>query len=333
MPPPKPQWAEFGTLFEPVDTVVLEEPDSAPITGVRSLAPHPNGGFVITDRGRPQARIHAPDGSLVRIVGRFGDGPGEFRRADAALVDPMGRLYVGDTEDMTITRFHANLTYDTAFHVPGRYIYNMFWMRDGILVTVMTSPSNPQPFHNAIIDTAYGSLQAHFSPVDTVVWCVPYWQSFFVPLGAGSDTLAVTGNSFAYPLRLYDGAGELLRTFGTPPPSYRPPGTPERGEFTGLGGFDRLERWLRAMTVTNKLGIYRDSLIMVVHAAPDPSPTGMYENNHTTMDIYDLEGVKLWHEVEVPGRVYRVGEYLYILETVPPDGPWTVVTYRWRNQA
>ncbi|HSH44751.1 MAG TPA: hypothetical protein VK966_02790, partial [Longimicrobiales bacterium] len=148
----------------------------------------------------------------------------------------------------------------------------------------------------------------------------------------GGSNRAVTVNRFFYPLHLYDADGRHLRDFGEPPPSWRPPGRPERGAFIGLEGWDRLEEWLHAMTVISSVAIYRDSAILVVHAEPEPQPTSIYAQTDTLLDVYSIEGEKLLEDVPVPGRVLEAKDYLYVLEAEPPAG-WVVGVYRLRTES
>ncbi|MFO7893207.1 MAG: hypothetical protein R6U63_05710 [Longimicrobiales bacterium] len=137
----------------------------------------------------------------------------------------------------------------------------------------------------------------------------------------------MTGNTLFYPLHLYTTGGEFIGDFGFEPPSWRQATRPERGEFVGPPGFDRLIRWRRSSTSLTRLGVLDDSLIVAVHAVHDPTAMDLWASKGTLMDIYALDGEKLWTDVPVPGRVLRVEDYVYMLESLPPD-PWTVGVYR-----
>lgn len=322
-----PRSVGFDELFEEHDRVILEEPDSAPLTGIESFAPAAHGRFLVVDEGRPQVRVFEHDGSLSRIVGRHGSGPGEFRDPKTAVTDPAGRLFVGDWDGAVITRFTPSFAYDTAFQAPGMGIYEMDWAGDDLLVVLWNEPSEPQDFLVAMMSPEDGSLRSAIHPVDSLTWSIPYWSSFSGPLASAGSARIVTGNTLFYPLHLYTTGGEFIGDFGLEPPSWRQATRPERGEFVGPPGFDRLIRWRRSSTSLTRLGVLDDSLIVAVHAVHDPTAMDLWASKDTLMDIYALDGEKLWTDVPVPGRVMRVEDYVYTLESLPPD-PWTVGVYR-----
>lgn len=324
-----PATAPFDSVFELVERVRLEEPDSAPLTGIMDFNVAPDGRFIVVDEGRPQVRIFGPSGNLQRIVGRHGDGPGEFTEPTDAAMDRAGRLYVADDDGSEITRFHSDFTYDTTFPLPGMAAYRIDLSGPGsdrLFTVLWNEPTEPNNSFAALM-TLNGELIKRIHEVDSLVWAVPYWQSFAGPVGASGRDRIVTANSFLYPIRLHDANGDPVAELGTEPPSWQQATRPERGEFVGPGSFDRLDRWLQSMTVISALGIYRDSLIVVVHARPDPSPTSLYEARDTLLDVYDMAGNKDWEDIPVPANVLRIEDHLYTLEGVPPE-PWTVGVYR-----
>lgn len=323
---PEPRKIPFDNAFRSVGIVVLEEPDSAPLTGVKSFFPAPDGRLFVVDEGRPQVRIFDASGSLLRIVGRHGDGPGEFLDPSDAIVDRDGKLFVADAEDGSVTRFTEDLTYDTAFSVPGFPTYALDFAGTSLLSVHWNEPVGPNDHYLTLL-TAEGHVRNTLHKVDSLVWAIPYWSSFAGPIGAASPSRIVSGNMFMYPLHLYEGNGRPLKDFGDPPTSWSPPGRPERGAFIGVQGRKRLVEWLTAAMVISGLGIYRDSAIFVVHAKPSPQVTNFYARKDTLMDIYDLEGRKIVTDVSLPGRFLRAGEYLYLLESTPPDD-WRVGIYQ-----
>lgn len=57
----------------------------------------PDRGVVIVDDRSQVVRVYASSGRPQQVVGRAGQGPGEFRRPLSAAIDGRGRLYVSDT--------------------------------------------------------------------------------------------------------------------------------------------------------------------------------------------------------------------------------------------
>jgi hypothetical protein len=101
-----------------------------------------------------------------------------------------------------------------------------------------------------------------------------------------------------------------------------------------MDGHKNMTDWLHGHTPLSRLDVYRDSLIFAVHAVSDPTPADLYGWLDRRLDIYDRDGEKLWADVPLPGLlVLRTEHYLYILETMPPDGPWTIGRYEFRTGA
>jgi hypothetical protein len=93
-----------------------------------------------------------------------------------------------------------------------------------------------------------------------------------------------------------------------------------------------MENWLRGLTWISRLDVYRDSLIFAVHADPDPQPTDRSWRVDRRLDIYGKNAEKLWVDVPLPGlRVLRTEDLMYILESMPPEGPWTIGEYEFRG--
>ena len=65
------------------------------------------GNLIVLDRFNHRVVVIGPDGQLARVVGREGDGPGEFRNAGALAVWRDGRFAVPDREHAAIQVFSS----------------------------------------------------------------------------------------------------------------------------------------------------------------------------------------------------------------------------------
>lgn len=70
-----------GVVMDSVATMVLAEPDSAPIARAIALLHGGDGSWYIADNATDQVTRYAADGHFLRVVGRKGQGPGEFESA------------------------------------------------------------------------------------------------------------------------------------------------------------------------------------------------------------------------------------------------------------
>lgn len=73
-----------------IDSVKLEEPDSAPLAHIIAIQITGEGGLLVADVGSAQISEFGPSGQLLRHIGRKGKGPGEF-------VIPGAMAVLGDT--------------------------------------------------------------------------------------------------------------------------------------------------------------------------------------------------------------------------------------------
>lgn len=68
----------FADAFALVDTIALEEPDSAVVARLSGIDVGPNGDIAIADASEANVKVYERDGRLLRVLGRKGGGPGEF---------------------------------------------------------------------------------------------------------------------------------------------------------------------------------------------------------------------------------------------------------------
>lgn len=319
---------DFESLFELVQEIRLEEPDSALITEIIGLDVDARGRLLIPDPTSGQVRVYAPDGSLLRVLGRRGEGPGEFLQPYAATFAPDGRVYVSDARIPRVTRFDASLAYDTTFAL-DRAVFGaeIAAIDSGVVVFAMRESDTAGVYD---IYSPDGRPKGRFYPVPAPIREVPYWISAARSrLAVGAHSIFVAVN-LLYPVHRYDEAGEALGEFGVPPASWQPASRPEAGAFVGPGARAGFERWRRTFTTIGALGVLADSLLLVVHERLDPELVE-YEAAAYRLDIYRLSDApaKLYEDVPMPGRMLHAGDALYVLLANPAErGGWILGRYR-----
>lgn len=125
--------------------------------------------------------------------------------------------------------------------------------------------------------------------------------------------------------------GESVRTFGEPPPSWTGAVPPSPGEVEGGSDEEQMRRWLTSFTIVTGLATVGDSLVVVQHGRHDPTPEQAYRVRHEWIDVYRLDGTKLYEEIPLEEPVVAGGDRLYTLGEEPP-GPWTIHAYEWVEQ-
>lgn len=83
----------------------LEADTGGEFAAIVDVVRGPDGTLAVFDGMLSSISFHSPDGALVAVTGRRGEGPGEFQRITGAVADPQGRLFVFDQGHQRITEF------------------------------------------------------------------------------------------------------------------------------------------------------------------------------------------------------------------------------------
>lgn len=79
------------------------------------------GRIYVFDQGSRSVLQFAPDGALLRRIGRQGAGPGEFNRNGGMVIDADGRLVQWDAGNARISFFSTDGTFDSSWVVPAGF--------------------------------------------------------------------------------------------------------------------------------------------------------------------------------------------------------------------
>ena len=200
-----------------------------------SVAVDDAGRIYVSDRKPASIKVFAPDGKLVRVIGREGEGPGEFRvgfiavrGAHLVLHDPqLARTSVWDTSGAFLRSWHTSCCYWTDIQVdrqdrvyvpsmaapkPGvrpRGVPYVRWTLDGANVDTVWVPQREGQKSWTVSTTRNGkvvgamSTEVPFTP--GIVWAlhpdagiVYGWTGGYsmVRSSTGSDTARVFGRSW-----------------------------------------------------------------------------------------------------------------------------------------
>lgn len=109
--------APFRSAYVLRDSVVLEQSDTALIVRLSGIDRNDAGEILIGDVSEGDVKLFAPDGRLIRVIGRKGKGPGEFSAPRFPRFGPDGRIYVADAQDPRIQVFDASGTLVSATRI------------------------------------------------------------------------------------------------------------------------------------------------------------------------------------------------------------------------
>jgi hypothetical protein len=101
------QKSSFADLFSLARTIELEQPDTAPIVRLSGIDRAEDGRLLVGDVSEGNVKLFAPDGRLLAIIGRKGEGPGEFSAPRYPRFGPDGLIYVADAQNPRVQVFDA----------------------------------------------------------------------------------------------------------------------------------------------------------------------------------------------------------------------------------
>ncbi len=91
-----PDARALGHYLRVARTVILGESDTATVARTTAIAVSPSGLIAVADDGEGNVKVYGPDGALVRVLGRRGSGPGEFRMPTALAFLDSSTIVVAD---------------------------------------------------------------------------------------------------------------------------------------------------------------------------------------------------------------------------------------------
>lgn len=199
------------------------------ITGARML---PDDRIAVTSDAAKQIAVFEADGTLRRILGRSGRGPGEFSHIRAVASSDPTVLVAYDEIQKRLSTFHADSAIPTIVNlasVPGGRIRPMYLYPDGSMLVRRPGPL-PEPSTEGVVRdeeeilrvTGGGATIADFGrhPADDRVLRArpnggvtggepPFGRQLHI---AADDSLVTMSSSGAWIVDVYDTRGILVRS-------------------------------------------------------------------------------------------------------------------------
>lgn len=97
----------FAEHFRMTDSAILEQNDSALIVRISGIDVDAAGRILIGDVSEGNVKLFGRDGRLLRVIGRKGEGPGEFESPRYPRFGPGGLIYVADAQSGRIQAFDS----------------------------------------------------------------------------------------------------------------------------------------------------------------------------------------------------------------------------------
>jgi len=310
----------FDSVFHVVSEITLEEAENDPIIEVERITISAGGLIAFADSRAERVRVFDPFGAPVATLGRAGEGPGEFRVPVVAEFGSGGGLFVSDASLARITRYTLGFDLDTIYPSPEVYTSRLSRDSDGFLAVV-----NDGTVLRVFRMSRDGTVERTYPLPDSSAQKVPYWGAILRREFAVLEDAVIVGTNLLYPLWRFAAGAVKPDSFGFPPASFVFAPEPDPGQFAGGAPRDFFD-WARTFSVIAGVFSYQGSHLIVVHGRFDPLPEHTGNIEHTSLDLYDRNGNKLYEDIPLPGRFLGAQKYVYVLIKSPPEA-WAIRVY------
>ncbi len=163
---PSVDTAAFFAAFERVRVITLEENEEV-VTVFPRMAPDRAEDLLLVDEPEAQVRLYGQDGSLLTVIGRRGEGPGEFRTPVSVSRAMDGRIVVTDPSLSRITFFSPEGTFERSVgNIPVTLLWDVKDLgADRFLLLGPGGDDVGQPRFLHIWDATAGRIERRFLPM------------------------------------------------------------------------------------------------------------------------------------------------------------------------
>ena len=166
---------------------------------------------------REHMNVYGPGGEFIRTVGREGEGPMEFQRADPFHADADGNVHVWDPLNLRVTVISPDFALVDERPLTGRQVNDMIAIDDGghyVMQTWDLDPANPgQPVHIVDGREVVSSFGEEYGPRDDPSDYDPLETRY---LAATSDGTIMVAHRREYRIEAWSRAGRLLGSLAGP---------------------------------------------------------------------------------------------------------------------
>lgn len=156
-------------ILTPIHDLTLEQTDSVFIVYPTGFDISPSGSFVIADASEGTVKWFDDSGRLTRVVGRKGDGPGEFRLPYFPRFLPDGNLLVVDVgSGTTVSVFDSAGTYLDRHVFRNIRAVGQVEVRNDTTLLLAARSADPED-RSVLFETAMdGTIRRRFLPIRDV---------------------------------------------------------------------------------------------------------------------------------------------------------------------
>jgi len=216
-------------LVERVDTVYLSAPDSI-LIDYDVIVLLSDSSIIIANRIEKNLVFFSRDGRFICVVGRRGEGPGEFQDIVCASLSG-DRIYVYDIRLQRVSVFRMDGSFDRAFRVDDPFLIHHMAVSSNGQVYFHHVPSERYPGFVSVLDSSGRVRKVLLGPKD---WSYKaYFERGLLDGGIqlSKDNVLFETNTYSYKISKAYPNG-MTEEFGQEPENYRglPRITPDKTE-------------------------------------------------------------------------------------------------------
>jgi hypothetical protein len=160
-----PAAGTFSAFFSQSRSVVPSVPAAEPIVRLSAIDWRKDGWFAIGDASEGSVKLFDSTGRLVRVLGRKGDGPGEFRTPRQVRFGPDNKIHVYDASAERLSVFSASGEYIKTVKTGFGYVSSLEPLPNGGYLFATISETDPNVLQ---ISDSTGTVSTRLLPIRDV---------------------------------------------------------------------------------------------------------------------------------------------------------------------
>jgi hypothetical protein len=306
---------------------------AVPVGRVRGVALHPAGDrLAVADDMNGQIHVFDLEGNRVQVLGRAGEGPGEYALLSDIVWLTDGRLVASDARADRLTFYADDLALDTTVTLPPLTRPSTLHETPmGDLLIVLGTRTGQDRLMEV---TSSGEVLRTFFRPEPDPADVPYWTALLTEVAAPTRDGTAVATNLKFPIYLLDATGAATDSITEPPTSWNPAPEPELGAFAGTRQSAFTTEYLPGITKISRLDLVLDSLLMVTYARFAPEQRDRWRSVDYALRLFrGARPVTDEWPLEARGRLVAVSDSLVLMLDASPtsvddDAAWVLSLFR-----
>jgi hypothetical protein len=293
----------FGKVFLQKGTPIVLMQEQSLIGSLRALQVDSEGSLWCLDSKSINIKKYDGEGKLIKLLGRKGQGPGEFVRPLAFWIDD-DNLLVGDPQARKLHVFDRALNFKRFFKIRDCREIRRFDTNTVILGAALKGNDDTGACLH-MLDMKQGNIINSFFPItENALKNKMISDGVFLALDQKNNIYSI--QEMEYKISKFNSSGKLLKEFGSPNPHYIAP--PQKA-FEDFFLRSKLTTWIKSWTHIYGLFVTRNHVIVQMIQFEDGG-------NSYLLDFYSFDGKPMFLGIQSQYRMLNVDSsgILYFLK-------------------